>query len=64
MKNNFENLVGKIDNNLINTNIRGYENSDITDEKKRELYKKYLGQEFPKKLAEEIYNSTEARFIK
>ena len=43
MKNNFENLVGKIDNNMININIRGYEKSDITVEKKRELYKKYLG---------------------
>lgn len=62
MKNNFENLVGKIDNNMININIRGYEKSDITIEKKRELYKKYLGQEFPE-LAEEIYNSTKANFI-
>lgn len=61
MENNFENL-SKIDNTMLNINIRGYENSDITDEKKRELYKKYLGQEFPE-LAEKIYASTKANFI-
>lgn len=62
MKNNFERLVGKLDNEMINIHIRGYETSDIPDEKKREIYKYYLGKEFPE-FAEEIYNLTEASFI-
>lgn len=62
MKNNFESLVGKLDNQMINTHIRGYETSDIPTEKKREIYKYYLEKEFPQ-FAEKIYSMTEANFI-